>query len=255
VTSSIATIQTAILQAILITRSDNFLDQVSKTQDLLNTVDVLIDTVPLESDQVDTLGMDINNFNNNIGPIVNDSVQFAQSVVDLITTVDDTVSTPTDSANLFQGLYQFGDTDEILDIDTFELNEKKSNRDKTNGSIQTLALLMNYRNVPQTDFLTVDDVNRARDQLNAQFEKILTFNSIAQSDKTNLQQARSLVRQFLDEQEQQAFKIEDFETTETTLTELTYRLYGNLDNFQNLINLNGFLDISHIKGTIKILSR
>ncbi len=255
VLEAIALIETTVIQAISITRSDNFVDALSKVDSFLQTMGGLTNVFVTESDTFDEFSKELTAFADNSSQILTNTVLLGSAISGLFTTLDSSLATPQDGVNLFEDLYTFGDTDTDLDIDTFALNEKNANRDRLNGAYETLALLMNYRNVPQLDFLTVTDINNQREALDAQFEKINSNPAIADSDKSSLLMARNEVRQFLDRESLRAFKITDFDTKDTTITELTYRLYGNLDNLQALIDLNNFKDIQHIEGTVQVLSK
>lgn len=255
VTEAIALLETTVFQVISITRSDNFIDALSKVDSFLQTLGALTNIFVTESDTFDDFSKELTNFVDNSSQILTNTALLGTATSSLFNTLNSSVATPQDGVTLFENLYNFGDDDTDLAIDTFSLNERTANRNRLNGAYQTLALLMNYQNVAQIDFLTVDDINAQRESLDAQFEKINSNPAIAESDKSALLTARNEVRSFLDKESLRAFKITDFDTKDTTITELTYRLYGNLDNLQNLINLNNFKDIQHIEGTVQVLSK
>ncbi len=255
INEAIVQIQVGVIQVISITRSDNFIDALTKTSSFVATVSGLTNSFVSESAEFDEFSKILSNFAINTAPIVNDTVSLSNNIAGTFTSLDDALSTPKTASALFAKLFTFGDTDTTLNITTSGLIERDANRDRLNGSIQTIALLMSYRNAVQTEFVTVDEINAERESLAAQFDKVTSFESINKSNTTALQQARNQVREFFDRATKRAFKIIDVEIAETTVTELTYRYYGNLDNLNTIIDINNFKDLSHIKGTVKILGQ
>jgi len=153
VLEAITLIETTVIQEISITRSDNFLDALNKIDSFLQTLGALTNVFVTESDTFDEFSKELTNFVENSSQILTNTILLGSLTSGLFNTLDSSLATPQDGVNLFEDLYTFGDNDTDLDIDTFALNEKNANRDRLNGAYQTLALLMNYRNVPQLDFL------------------------------------------------------------------------------------------------------
>jgi prophage DNA circulation protein len=239
INEAILLIQVLIIQGLLITNSDNFLDALSKVNNFIGTVGFLTNEFVSESEAFDTFSKTLTNFADNSSAILADTTVLSENITNTFTTLDDAISTPQDSKNLFQELFNFGDDDITLELNTSKNIEREKNRSVLNGSIQAMALLMNYRNVVQVTFTT----------------QVISNTAISRSDKTKLQNSRNLVRQFLDKEAIRAFKITDFNTKDTTINALAYRLYGSTDNVDALINLNNFRDLLHIEGDIKILTR
>jgi prophage DNA circulation protein len=255
INEAILLIQVLIIQGLLITNSDNFLDALSKVNNFIGTVGFLTNEFVSESEAFDTFSKTLTNFADNSSAILADTTVLSENITNTFTTLDDAISTPQDSKNLFQELFNFGDDDITLELNTSKNIEREKNRSVLNGSIQAMALLMNYRNVVQVTFTTVDEINEERLILDDQYEQVISNTAISRSDKTKLQNSRNLVRQFLDKEAIRAFKITDFNTKDTTINALAYRLYGSTDNVDALINLNNFRDLLHIEGDIKILTR
>jgi len=257
VNQAITLVKTSIIQVISITKSDNFIDALNKTNALLNIFSTLGRQVVFLSDENSQEFFDnLRDFSLNTATILNDVSILSTSIENIFVSFDDSIATPRSSIASFENFYDFGDDDTGLDVvETFELLERDDTREKLNATMQTMALLMSYRNIPQVNFLTDEDVNEQRQKLDDQFEKILEFGIINQIDKTALFNIRNLIRVFLDEQAKIAYKIEEIEVNETSITELVYRFYGDLDNYENIINLNQFKNLSHIEGTIKILTK
>ena len=255
VNQAISLIKTLITQGIQITQADNFLDALSKTNDFIGTTATLTNEYLSDSDSFDTFSKNLNNFSDNTSLILSQSAVLADNIASTFTLLDDAMSTPTDAKNIFINQFNFGEDDVTINLKDYGSIEKKRNRDILNGSIQTLALLMTYRNIVQIKFKTVDEIDRQRHILDDQFEKVISNKLINRSDTSALVKARNQVRQFFDTESLKAFKVEEFYTNETTILELAYRLYGNIDNVQDLINLNNLKDLQHVDGTLEILTR
>ncbi len=236
-------------------QTQTILDALSKLDAMINTIENLtqnfIPDTELSEDFTTTFAF----FRDNTSKILADTAVLGDTLTKTFTTLNDSLDNPTDAKNLFEGLYSFGDEDPVIDPTTFELTERKDNQDILNGSIQTMALLMNYQNVPSIDFLTVDEIDTERAELDDQFNEIFQFKSINQNDNSDLLDARNFIRQFFDAEALQAFKITSVFTHDTPITELTFRYYGSLDNTQTLIDINGFKDLSHIEGDVQILTK
>lgn len=255
VNQAIVLIKALITQGIQITNADNYLDALSKTTDFIGTTAALTNEFVSEGDTFDTFSTGLKSFADNASRILTDTAVLSTNIADTFTNLDDAMATPTDAKNIFQKQFDFGDNDTTIDLKDHVTIEKEANRDVLNGSIQVLALLMNYRNVVQITFNTVDDINEQREILEGQFEKVISNTAVNRSDTSALTDARNQVRQFFDAESVRAFKVESFDTKTTTITELTYRLYGNLNNQLNLINLNNFKDLQNIDGSVKILTK
>jgi len=255
VNQAITLVNTGIIQLISLTRSSNFLEALDKLNSFIDTIDVLTTKFISNSELTDDFTTTIDNFRENTSIILSDAVTLGNTIVETFTTLDDALATPGQAKSLFEGLYSFGEDDIPITPTTFELQERLGNNNILNGSIRTLALLMNYRNVPQINFLTVDEIDVARQELDDQFNVIFQNPRVNKSDTTSLQSARNFVREFFDNAALNAFKIGDFNTNDTTITNMTFQLYGDLDNTENLIKLNNLLDITHVEGDLKILTR
>jgi hypothetical protein len=238
-----------------ITDADNFLDALSKTNDFLGTVGFLTNEFVSDSESFDTFSKTLNNFTANASTILTDTVVLSDNISDVFTQLDNSIPSASDSTKLFSNLFTFGNDDTTTTGNTFQNNEKETNRNILNGSIQTMALLISYKNAVQVEYQTVDQIDKQREALDIQFDNVLSNSAINRSDKTSLYNARNQARQYFDKEALRAYKVIDFETNTTTITELNYRLYGNLDNVNTLINLNGFKDLQSIEGNIKILAR
>lgn len=255
VNQAIALVKTLITQGLQITTADNYLDALSKTNDFIGTTAVLTNEYLSDIDGFNTFAKDLRSFADNSSSILTQSSVLADNIASTFTSLDDAMSTPTDAKNIFQDQFTYGDNDITINLKDSKSIEKERNRAILNGSIQTLALLMNYRNVVQINYKTVNEIDEERNILDEQFDKIISNEAINRSDTSALITARNQVRQFFDNAALQAFRIETFETKRTTITELTYRLYGNIDNTQDLINLNGLRDIQNVEGELEILTR
>jgi len=255
VNQAINLVKTSVIQAMAITDADNFLDALSKTNDFLGTVGFLTNEFVSDSESFDTFSKTLNNFTANASTILTDTVVLSDNISDVFTQLDDSIPSASDSTKLFSNLFTFGNDDTTTTGNTFQNNEKETNRNILNGSIQTMALLISYKNAVQVEYQTVAQIDKQREALDIQFDNVLSNSAINRSDKTSLYNARNQARQYFDKEALRAYKVIDFETNTTTITELNYRLYGNLDNVDTLINLNGFKDLQSIEGNIKILAR
>ena len=255
VNQAVTLVNTGIIQAISLTRSSNFLEALDKLDSFIDTIDVLTTKFISNSEQNESFTATIDNSRENTSQILADAATLGNTIVETFTTLDDALATPGQAKSLFEGLYSFWDDDIPITPTTFELQERLGNNNILNGSIRTLTLLKNYRNVPQLNFLTVDEIDVERQELDAQFNVIFQNPRVNKSDTISLQQARNFVREFFDNAALNAFKIGDFNTNDTTITNMTFRLYGDLDNTQNLIKLNNLLDITHVEGDLKILTK
>lgn len=243
-----------ITQEFKVSFPDNFLDSVSKIEDIFNLLSSITQKFLSDPDFFDTFFSKLLNFFNNRFALADDSTELAKELIALLNSLSDAVTDPVEAKNLFELIYNFGDDQPVLDELTTELEERNKNRAIIDISMQVSALLINFRKLSQIIFQTLNDINLERGKVDAQYNKVIQSDLIKGFD-VNLMDAHDSMRKFFEDGAIKAFKLKTIETKIIPLTVLTYQFYGNLDNSDILRDENNVKDVSHIEGDFQVLTK
>lgn len=154
----------------------------------------------------------------------------------------------------FTGLFDFGssDEDDILPTTAGRI-ERIQNRATLNGAVNALSLGYSYVNVSQIAFNNVREIEAAADELEIQFERVMTSGSSDDviSTMTNM---RSIVQEFFDEQKVTLKQIISVNVYTTPARVLSYQYFGESKSADQIIELNNISDVSFVDGTVEIVT-
>lgn len=203
----------------------------------------------------------INEFNSFIGQLSADvnsliiaPASLATSINNLFSNIDGLFGTVENTAKAFEGLFGFGDNDEDnIQATTAGRIQRKQNRAVLNGAVNASALSFAYVNVSQIQFENVREIEEAADDLEVQFQRVMTSGS---SDKViaAVTDMRVIVQQFFDEQKTIAKQIIEVNVYTTPARVLSFQYYAESETAEQIIGLNNINDVSFVDGTVEIVT-
>lgn len=202
--------------------------------------------------RINSFSATVDSFRNSIRTLINSPVELGNSVVGLYDSLRSLSEIPEDINKALNTLFDFGDDEPDIAPLNAERIERKSNNDLIDSSIKTLALVNSYREVVNIDFSTVDDIDNEQDRLDSLFYVVVDTLDI--DSKNDLQEIRTEIRDFLDEQRISAKRIIAEETKSIPAQVLAFNFYGDVELTQDIIDLNNISDVSFVEGSIKVLS-
>lgn len=197
---------------------------------------------------------DLTKFNEEIPRIVRDSTEIADRINSLFASSNNLGLNAQERFDFATNFFNFGNTDTPLNIPTQEIIQRNTNADLLNQYIQIGGLNQAYRNIPQIDFITDNQLEEFRAQVTKQYNNIQSNIAITQNTSHELQNNRDLISLFFKNAEESVFNITSIETKQIPLSKLSYLLYESDENYQQLIELNMIKDPSFVSGMIDILT-
>ena len=132
------------------------------------------------------------------------------------------------------------------------MNEKK-NRAVLNGAVNASSLGYYYVNVSQIEFNNVRELEATADELEVQFELVMTSGSSDDVIAT-ITDMRSIVQEFFDEQKLTLKQIIPVNVYTTPARVMSYQYYGESKTADQIIELNNISDVSFVNGAVEIVT-
>lgn len=184
-----------------------------------------------------------------------DSQSYAGLIGGLFRAIDDTGGTGGERSNIARSFSDFGDTDALISPTTQQLSERLRNRELVNDTMKAAGLAQSYRASPLVDFLTVNDIEDERNQLDGQYFDVIDSDVLSDDVKNSINDLRNTNRIFLDNESETTFNLTTFNTKTTAITPLVYAHYGDVDLLDDIININNLTDISFVDGDLELLTK
>ncbi len=238
------------------TSGDNLLAAAETINNLLKLFDDVTKEFVKDDEFINDFFADFIVFKESVFSLVQKPEALSNQIRVLFSRLEDVAAAvPDKSISIFEFFYNFGDDEPQLDIETFELIQRRRNDDLINQYTQTEALLINYRNLSNLSFLTTGEIELQKENIESQFIKVTQNTILNDNDQEEINNTRNLIMQLLEDQSSNVFKLIDADINVIPATVLAYRYYGNLDNTQNLIDINAIKDPSFVEGQISILGQ
>lgn len=253
-TETLETGVTIVADNFAVEQSDNFQESLDQFNAFVDFTTEITNKFITDAVFFDTFFSELTEFQEDLVQLLQAPSDLATRFGDLFTFLEDALPNALETVRLFKQFYDFGDDSEMLTGTTQTLIERQKNFDLVNFSIQSNALIINYRNTPLMDFLTVDEIDQERENLEAQYQKISDSEFFSSFDDT-IKDLRVDVRQFFDDAALTAFKLQDFETKTIPSTVLVFAHYESLENQDAIISINNIRDVSFVSGTVELLTQ
>ena len=207
------------------------------------------------TDSANELTSLISDFNVVLGTLAQDPVELADSISNLFSTADSASQSLDASVEAMASLYDFGDDDpETIDANTSSSIERLQNKNVMNNTIKAYALIYNYLNVPQKDFVTKDEIDSELDGLETQFESIIDADGIDDDSRDALVNMKTASLEYIEDVRVDTRRIIDVRTETLPMRAIAYQYYGDSTEEDNLSLINDDPNISFISGTIGVLA-
>jgi len=234
--------------------TSNFTDAANKINEIIDSAVEATSFLGAEADKINEFNSFIGELSADVNSLVIDPSALATSVNSLFSNIDGLFGTVENTAKAFAGLFGFGgnDEDNILPT-TAGRNERIQNRGVLNGSVNASVLGYAYVNVSQTQFQNVREIEEAADDLEIQFQRVMTSGSSDQviSSVTDM---RVIVQQFFDEQKITLKQIISVNVYTIPARVLSYQYYEESTSADQILELNGITDVSFVDGTVEIVT-
>ena len=246
----------------------NFDDAAELLTDASNFFDDQTQTFVNASDEVSEFFGQLSSFTDNIFTYINRPALLGTTVTTLFGSLDNLGSSAIDRLRISRKFFSFASGYQNISELTTGKKQRKKNRQTMQIIIDAMALSNAYLNVPQIDFSTEDDITDVQNELEDQFDKIITENAASdvdivvftsseifpQSTIEILKSMRDQVRIYLEEAKVNAKRVTTIDAKEASLTTIVYSYYGSLDDLDVIQDLNQFAAPSHIKGNMEIVT-
>lgn len=205
------------------------------------------------ADKIDEHRRELDNFTDSINQLIVDPIALSQSIGSLFNSLNNLYEAPGDSFAAFKNLFNYGDNDPIIDPTTFDLAERKKNRDIMRGAMKAQALGYAYVASAETEYQTVRELDQANDELEQQY-LVCIAEDISNASAGDLNNIRTQANATLAEIRISARRVIKIITKRTPLSVLAYKYYGNTDLVDTLQKLNNIEQTSFVEGEIEILT-
>jgi len=236
-----------------ISSPNNYDDGASAVQSVANSFKSASEGTGQIADQIDEYRRDLDNFTDSINQLIVDPAALANGIGSLFNSLNNLYESPGDSFTAFKNLFNYGDDDPVIIPTTFDLIERKKNRDVMRGAMKAQALGYAYVASSDTEYQTVRDVDQANDELEQQY-LISIAEDISNASAGNLNKIRTQANATLAEIRISARRIITITTKRIPLSVLAYKYYGNTDLVDTLQLLNNLEQVSFVEGEVEILT-
>ena len=237
----------------IISSPNNYDDGVSAVQAVADSFKSASEGTGQAADQIDEYRRELDNFTDSINQLIVDPAALSQGIGSLFNSLNNLYEAPGDSFTAFKNLFNYGDDDPIINPTTFDLIERKKNRDVMRGAMKTQALGYAYVASSDTEYQTVRDVDQANDELEQQY-LISVAEDVSNASAGDLNNIRTQANATLAEIRISARRIITITTKRTPLSVLAYKYYGNTDLVDTLQQLNNIEQVSFVEGEVEILT-
>lgn len=245
---------------------NNFSAALNKTNEIVNAFADNITFLSVASDVIDEFSAQLSELSANVINLVSLPQEFADSVNNLFITTSNLYNTPENAFDVLARFFQFGEGDEGVENTTPSRIEREATRRTTNALVNILSLTHAYEQSSSSTFVTVDDIDTAADQLEAQYQIIVSNNSsdintiFAEDGGVSIEtidlltDLRSTVQSFFDDQKLTAKQIITVNTVILPARVLAFDYFGSSEQGEAIAELNNTTDVTFLEGDVEIFT-
>jgi len=199
---------------------------------------------------------EILSFNNNSFKIAGGN-DIGGNLTTLIAAFDNLSQDSQSRFDAVRSLSGFGSGDEFLDINTFDINERTTNTQFTNGTVNGLGFITMSDAAKNIEYNNEEDLNETTTIIDDVYDQLVesTTNKFSTDFLDEINEMRNELRIFFDQERVIVNKVLIVESRPIPATILTYSYYGNTDEYTNIVALNNFTNPAVVSGNIKILEQ
>jgi len=240
--------------AVLTKFTNNFGDAADKINEIIDEAVKATSFLGAEADEINEFNSFIGELSADVNSLITDPSGLATSINNLFSNIDGLFGTAENTSKAFAGLFGFGGSDEdnILPTTAGRI-QRIQNRAVLNGAVNASTLGFAYVNVSQIQFENVREVEEAADDLEVQFQLVMTSGSSNEviAAATDM---RVIVQQFFDDQKITLKQIIEVNVYTTPARVLSYQYYAESTSATQILELNGITDVSFVDGTVEIVT-
>ncbi len=207
------------------------------------------------TDSANELTSLISDFNTTIGTLAQDPVALSDSISNMFSVADSASQSLNASVEAMGNLFDFGDDDaETIDGNTSSSIERLQNKNVMNNSIKAYALIYNYLNVPQKNYVTKSEIDSELESLETQFESIIDSDGIDDDSRDAIINMKTASLEFIEDVRVDTRRVISVKTNTLPMRSIAYQYYGDSTEEDNLNLINDDPNVSFISGTIGVLA-
>lgn len=234
--------------------TNNFGDAADKINEIIDEAVKATSFLGAAADEINEFNSFIGELSADVNSLVTNPSELATSINNLFSNIDGLFGTVENTAKAFAGLFGFGGNDEdgILPTTAGRI-QRIQNRAVLNGAVNASTLGFSYVNVSQIQFENVREVEEAADELEVQFQRVMTSGS-SNEVIAAVTDMRVIVQQFFDDQKITLKQIIEVNVYTTPARVLSYQYYAESTSATQILELNGITDVSFVDGTVEIVT-
>lgn len=235
--------------------ANNFTSAADKMNDTVTAFEDSTSFIQASADEINEFTNQLATLESNILSLVQEPQALADSLTGVFASIDSLYPTVTATIDVLAGLFGFGDGDVQINTTTAILIERKKNNDILNNSMQGMALSYSYFNAVQKEFGNVNEIEATADDLEIQYQKVITADGLSDATKSSLTDLRLESQKFFDQQKLVTAQIITVDTNLTSARLLSFQYYGDSSLGEDLISLNNFDDVAFVEGDVQVLTQ
>jgi len=132
--------------------------------------------------EINAINNELNNLSANVTDLILAPARLAQSIDDIMTTVNNLFESPEQALDVVRNAFGFGDDDpERLQVSTFTQDEINSNNDVINVAVNAYLLTSCYESLVESDFATIDQLEYLERVLEEQYDSIINVGVVREA--------------------------------------------------------------------------
>ena len=235
--------------------SGNFTAAQGKLGSLSDSYGTVSSVVAQVTDEINAFNAQVSNFSENINSLISAPTALADSVTNISTGMNALYATADSQFVAWRGFFGFGDDDVQSVNQTAGLAQRNKNNTAINQSMQSQALGYSYLAGAQIEYNTVDDLDQIAEQLETQYQKIVTDNSISQALRDSITDMRGNTNVFFDQRRITLNRIITVSTAELPARVIAYQYYADSSLGEEIAGLNNDANVSFLEGDIQVVTQ
>lgn len=235
--------------------SGNFEAAQSKLGALKDGYAAVSSVVTQVTDEINAFNAQVSDFGAQINSLIQTPRALADSVQGISSGMNALYATAESQFIAWRGFFSFGDDDVVSQNDTAGLRQRKQNSTTINQSMQSQALGYGYLASAQIGYSTVNDLDAVSAQLEAQYQKIITENSISTGLRDAISTMREDTNAYLGQLRVNLNRITTVYTPALPARVIAFQFYGSSDLGEEIANLNSDANVSFIEGQTQVITQ
>lgn len=232
----------------------NFEDAVNNLGNLTKGLTNAVTSVSPAIDVAAEFSQTIKNFSDNIVNLVQAPSDLAGRVSDIFTSLNSYLDNQADTAAVFTRLFNFGDTDPVINPTTAGRLERIANRDYLRAAIRVKALSYAFVNFALVDYTTTESLEAAQAELDAQYSDCWNNQALSNAALEQLDRLRVQAQKTFNEKLTNTKSVVTINVTPMQpLSVVVYSYYGSTELVDTIAELNDIVLNAFVEGELKVL--